>query len=764
MIRKLSIALLCLCLVPTISAQRVGVVMSGGGAKGLYHIGVLKALEENDVPVDYVAGTSMGSIIAALYAAGYSPEEMEAIVATGQVKEWVTGRLDNSKYGYFYREIGNVPAAITAHIGFTEQAGRRKLRLPTALISSSQIDMALTGLLAPASAAAGEDFDRLFVPFRCVAADLNARRAVVMKRGSLAEAVRASMSIPLAFQPLKKDSMLLYDGGVYNDFPWQTVDEDFSPDLLIGVVCTAGNAPVDEESGLVDQALLLAMNKTDYSMPEERSLKIERAVPVGMLDFNRAEEIIAWGYADALQQMPEIKARIRDPRPREQVEERRRAFRETCTPLVFDHYRISGLNNAKTSYARDYLRLDESFRRGRRGAEQTLDFETFRDNLYAVLASGDFTSDFPEVSYNPATEHYAIDVRLNYKPNFKLMIGGNISSTAFNQAYIGLRYQLINRVAQTFFGDLYVGPIYSSGSIGGRTDFFMWKPLFVDYSFNFSTKNLRHGNFGNLTAVDNSQQVRRNEIFGTLGFGFPLTRRSMISLRMNGGQMNLRYSPLDELNNDELNHTRFSFVAGKFEIARNDLDKPLFPTRGSSISLSGICVYGRDKFAPYTTDSFLSRTPRGWLGARLKWDHYWTFGRLRWLSLGLNLDAVLTDQPDFSTHTATEMMRPVYQPIPHAHMVYMPDFHAKRYLAGGVIPTFSITSQFLFRTGFYALFRDRETAVSDMHYIVETSLVYHTTLGPVSISLTKYELDSWKNLYLTFNFGYAIFAPRGTFY
>jgi len=737
--------------------------MSGGGAKGLYHIGVLKALEENDIPVDYVAGTSMGSIIAALYAAGYSPEEMEKIVASGQVKEWVSGRLDNSRYAYFYREIGNVPAAASLHIGFTEQAGRRKLRLPRSLIPSAQIDMALTGLLAPASAAAEGDFDRLFVPFRCVAADLNARRPVVMKRGDLAESVRASMSIPIAFQPLKKDSMLLYDGGVYNNFPWQTLDEDFSPDLLIGVICTAGNMPVNEESGLIDQALALAMNKTDYTMPKDRSLTIQRAVPVGMLDFNRAEEIIAWGYADALQRIDEIRARIGRTRPRAEVDARRRDFRASCPPLIFDHYRIDGLNNAKTSYARDYLRVDENTRRGRRGAEQEMTFEGFRNNLYTVLANGDFTSDFPQVSYNPATERYSIGVKLNYKPNFKLMVGGNISSTAFNQAYVGVRYQLINRVAQTFFGDLYVGPIYSSGAVGGRTDFFMWKPLFVDYSFNFSTKNLRHGTFGSLTEVDNSEQVRHNEFFGTLGFGFPLTLRSMVSLRMNGGQTNLRYNPLNEVDG-ELNHTRFSFIAGKLEIARNDLDKPLFPTRGSSISLSGIGVYGRDKFAPYTTNRFISRSPRGWFGARLKWDHYWTFGRLKWLSLGVNVDAVLTDQPDFSTHTATEMMRPVYQPIPHAHMVYMPDFHAKRYLAGGIIPTFSFTPQFLFRAGFYALYRDRETARSEMHYITEASLVYHTSLGPVSLSLTKYDLDSSRNLYLTFNFGYAIFAPRGTFY
>ena len=89
---------------PAARPRTVGVVMSGGGAKGLYHIGVLEALEENGVPIDYVAGTSMGSIIAAMYAAGYSPAEMREIVASGVVKDWVSGRID-PRYTPYYRQI-----------------------------------------------------------------------------------------------------------------------------------------------------------------------------------------------------------------------------------------------------------------------------------------------------------------------------------------------------------------------------------------------------------------------------------------------------------------------------------------------------------------------------------------------------------------------------------------------------------------------------------------------------------------------------------
>ena len=298
MLRKsLAFVVVALLLAAGASAQSVGLVLSGGGAKGLYHIGVIQALEENEIPIDYVAGTSMGSIIAALYAAGYSPEEMRAIVDSGQVREWVSGRID-SRYASYYRQMQDQPSMLTLRLNLRDEEKRSdaknksRLVLPSHLISSSQIDLALAELLTPASTASGGDFDRLMVPFRCVASDLVARKPYVLKTGDLGEAVRASMAIPLAFNPIEKDSMLLYDGGIYDNFPWKPLDEDFRPDLIVGSICTEGNTPPSEESNIMDQAFMLAMHDTDYTLPEERSVTIRRAVGVNMLDFDQAEAIM----------------------------------------------------------------------------------------------------------------------------------------------------------------------------------------------------------------------------------------------------------------------------------------------------------------------------------------------------------------------------------------------------------------------------------------------------------------------------------------
>ena len=204
------------------AAQSVGVVMSGGGAKGLYHIGVLQALEESGIPIDYVSGTSMGSIIAGMYAAGYSPEEMRRIVASGVVKQWVSGRIDPSYLPYYRRNTGT-PIFLSIRLNMKDHPddpNASRFRLPSYLISSNQIDLALADLFGPATTASRRDFDSLMVPFLCVASDMNTRRPVVLRKGDMGEAIRSSMSIPLAFKPMKIDTMLLYDGGIYDNFPW----------------------------------------------------------------------------------------------------------------------------------------------------------------------------------------------------------------------------------------------------------------------------------------------------------------------------------------------------------------------------------------------------------------------------------------------------------------------------------------------------------------------------------------------------------------
>ena len=749
----------------TVRGEGVGVVMSGGGAKGLYHIGVLQALEEQGVPIDCVAGTSMGSIIAAMYAAGYSPAEMRAIVASGVVKEWVSGRIDPNRHLAYYRQLGINPSFITVRLDLSNP--HRKLRAPTNLISSTPVDMALAELFAPATAASGGDFDRLMVPFLCVASDMNARGAAVLRRGELAEAVRSSMAIPLVFKPMKIDSMLLYDGGIYDNFPWKPLDEAFGPDLIVGSICTSGNTPPSEESSILDQAFTLAMHDTDYAMPEQRGVLVSRAVEANMLDFENAEAIMDAGYADAMAAMPRILARVSARRSPGEAEARRAAFRARCPELLFGDYRVEGLSDARREYIRDFVNVD----RRTPGKQRKMPFGELRDNLYSVLAAGDFTMDFPHVRYDSATHRYAFEARFASKPDFKITLGGNLSSTPFNQVYVGIGYQYIGRVAQRFNADLFLGPLYTWGTLGGRTDFYLRKPFFWDYSGNFSVCDFRRGAFGKLAREDMRSNVKTSEIFLSTGLGAPLTHRSALTLRANGGHTNYHYDAASEVR--QTDRSRFSFFGLKAEVARNTLDKFLYPRRGSDLRLSAIWVAGREKYAPADAERFVAEASRQWFGARFTWNVYFDIPACRWFSLGVDLDAVFTDHPSFATDIATLLSLPAYAPVMHAQTIFMPDLRARRFVAGGVMPTFDLMPNFFFRLGFHAMYRELTPRIASVlgrtsderfHCIAEASLVYHTPIGPVSLALTKYDLRNWKNTYLTFNFGYPIFAPRGTFY
>lgn len=232
------IVLLSLFILLPTRAQKVGLVLSGGGAKGMTHIGVIRALEENGIPIDYVAGTSMGAIIGALYAMGYSPDDMEALLRSPDFKHWYTGTVE-TEYNYYFKENRPTPEFFTVHFGIKDSTRTKPQILPTSMVNPIQMNLAFVELFARATASCGGNFDRLFIPFRCVASDVYNKRPLIMKNGDLGDAVRASMSFPFVFKPIEIDSVLAYDGGIYNNFPTDVMREDFHPDIIIGSVVAA---------------------------------------------------------------------------------------------------------------------------------------------------------------------------------------------------------------------------------------------------------------------------------------------------------------------------------------------------------------------------------------------------------------------------------------------------------------------------------------------------------------------------------------------
>lgn len=744
-------------------SQSVGVVMSGGGAKGLYHIGVLRALEENGIPIDYIAGTSMGSIIGGMYAAGYTIEEMEELALSGDLDRWVSGGIDD-KYSYYYLQRDRISNMITLPVGpdsRDEESGRRRVILPGSMVSSAEIDLVLNSLFAQASSVAKGDFDNLMIPFRCMATDMVEHRAVELAKGDLALAIRASMALPVAFPPVEIDSVLMCDGGCYDNFPWRSLEDNFHPDILIGACCVDIKPKSLKHSTVVEQIMSLITKPTDFDMPEGRSVLIQRAVEASTLDFKRAAEIMAAGYNDALAAMPGIKEKVARRVTAEEYDRRRREFIARLPKPLMGEIEVLGLNDNQTRIAHNMMHI------GHNRSKDTLPLtgDEVSDNYLTMLANVPVKSDFPVFRYNDNTERFDITLPLSVKPNFDISIGGNISSTAFNQAYIGLEYGWWSRVGQTFNLDILLGPVYTMARLKGRTTLIHDAPIYFDYSYNFNIHNTLKGNFGNLTQVDNAEQMRMMENFLSLSVGSALKRKAVADLTINGGRNSYSY---EMAGYPKRQYTHFSYVSGGISLERTSLNKPLFPTSGSHLMATGIYVYGLDErdsragvINPEPEDRF-SRI-RQWWGAKVQWEQYFDITHSGTLSCGYAIEGVYTNHPSFDSREATLLSSPQYAPLLHSRMIYMPEFRANRYLGVGLMPTVRIIDNLYARISVYAMLRDK-FAGEYVHYMSDLSIIYHTPIGPVSLALTKYDFASPKNMYLTFNFGYAIFGRKGLFF
>ena len=746
------------------SAQRVGLVLSGGGAKGLYHIGVIKALEENGIPIDYVSGTSMGAIIAGLYAIGYTPEQMAEIFESNQIKYWMSGKIED-KYIYYFKQRRPNAAMITLRIDFRNPQRIAKLQLPTSLIQSNTLDLAFVEFFSGPSAQCGGDFDKLFVPFRCIATDAAARKEVVYRGGDLGKAIRASMTIPLVFRPIKQDSTLLYDGGIYNNFPWQVLQEDFKPDILIGSKCVEGNSKPKEDNPM-EQILALTMMHTDYDLPSDEDILIDHTFDdVTTLDFSKAAYVIDRGYQDAMAKMPQILERVVRRADTTELDLRRAAYRMSLPKLVFDKYEISGMGKKQTQYMKRILQLDKKLEE-----QKLFDFDQFRSEYFKMLSEGEIESDFPDVAYNDTTKSFQLDLHLRTKPSLKLMFGGNISSTSMNQAYVGVEYRRLGRNMHTYNFDGYFSALYSSVFVGGRNDFFWKIPFAVDYGFYYNYYNFFKSDFGMLSKHNDLSFAKQGDLHLTAGLSMPTDRFQAFSMRFNIGRENFRYfQSTGHSDDDVMDQSRFPFLGVKLELARNNLNYLMYPTRGLRQSISAIYVSGLEYYTPGTFAPTTDRVEenRYWFGARFTREQY--FRIAKWFSLGYLVDGVITTHPSFSNEYATNISSPAFQPTPHSRLVYLKDFRSKSFIGGGIIPTFEFGPRFYLKNSVYAFLpEDANKSTADvrkrLRYIFNSSLVYQTHIGPISLTLSKYDATTSHNWFLTFNFGFMLFNGSGLFY
>jgi predicted acylesterase/phospholipase RssA len=286
-------------------ASRTALVLSGGGSRGLAQIGVLKALEENDIRPDIIVATSMGAIIGALYAAGYSAD---SIVAMARNFEWDRIFGNNADRKSLLVSQKAEPINYLLELRFADDLS---IILPKSLTYGQYIYTALSPLLAGPLYKAGMDFDSLPIALRVVATDLVKGQSVVFSKGNLAQAVRASCGIPLAFAPLAKDSMLLLDGGLTANIPVEAALES-GANFIIAVDVTSpmySRDMLDHPVHFVNQIVAIGIEKKKMTERQLADILIEPPLDsIIYTDFDKIESIVQKGYEAALDKMDVIKA------------------------------------------------------------------------------------------------------------------------------------------------------------------------------------------------------------------------------------------------------------------------------------------------------------------------------------------------------------------------------------------------------------------------------------------------------------------------
>ncbi|MBO2522676.1 MAG: hypothetical protein CW336_02300 [Bacteroidetes bacterium] len=268
---------------------KVGVVLCGGGAKGFAQIRILKALDEAGVPIDYIGGTSIGSIIGALYAVGYDPDMIEKLV---REQDW-----NQVLYDKFSEELMPIDRRMNERRYLaTFPITNGKMKVKSAFVEGVYVNMLLSRLMLPAHNI--QDYSKLSVPFYCIATDVEHACQYEMTSGSLSRSVRASMSIPFLFQPVTIDGRLLIDGGMVNNFPVRNMKEH-GADIIIGIDLEDESIPASQ----IDNSLQLFTSLMNLSSLEE-SLYARSHCNIyikpnlhgrDMLSFNDFDSIIQFG-------------------------------------------------------------------------------------------------------------------------------------------------------------------------------------------------------------------------------------------------------------------------------------------------------------------------------------------------------------------------------------------------------------------------------------------------------------------------------------
>jgi len=736
------------------NSQKVGVVLSGGGSSAIAHIGVLKALEENNIPIDYIVGSSMGAFIGGLYASGYTPQEIEDLITSPEFEKVAYGELDD-EFSFFFKQRNLDPSffgiSITPNKPFRSS-------LPTHVYDSKFFDFELLTVFAEAEMASNYNFDSLFVPFRCVASDVYNKELKIFKKGHINQAVRASMTYPFYFYPIEIDSVLYFDGGLYNNFPKNVMEDSFNPDIIIG--SNVSSNPQKPEAGdLFSQLENLLSEKSEYAIDPEKGIIINMDINIGNFDFTKGKEAIAYGFIKTIEEIEKIQKLISRRVNPDSLALKRKRFNDIKKPLEFSpDVTTSGINKPQSKF------IKAQFLQNR----DRNDLKFTKIKYYKVYSDEKVNFIFPTATYHSSNEKYQLNLDITKEKDFEVSIGGILSTAPINTGYLALKYNILGQTAWTLKGNLFFGQFYQSTKLSATLEVplkvpFYWEPFLSLNKYDY---------FKNRTSIIDEVQppfIITREFYVGNSFGFPLVLKSLFSIDYKYFRDEYLYytNPDFELK-DSSDVTQFFGHTVGVTIEKFNQNYKQYASSGVRLLLDARFINGNENsiYTVSTDNRVHNEQRRSWGNIHFLLSAYPVNTKV--YSLGFNLEVNAGNMPNFSNYFGTLISLVPYQPIPEASTLFQPNFRANTWLGAGVMNVFKPIKKLQIRLEAYIFQPATHISPGDQGEVIESQLfefnyfilsgaiVYHTRIGPLSINFNYYD-DSFPNKSVSVNFGYTIF-------
>ncbi|MBS4016117.1 MAG: patatin-like phospholipase family protein [Candidatus Latescibacteria bacterium] len=379
----------------TLQPIRIGLALSGGGALGIAHVGVLKVLEQESIPINFIVGNSMGSVIAGFYAAGYKACQIESILLNANMTQLLSSEIP---FGARYLPERQHKQR------YTFQFRHEKLMpsLPSGLMSIQNAKFLFMQLLSKIEYNSFYDFDSLVIPFRTIAIDLKTGRKISFRHGRLAQVIRASMAVPGIFPPVKIGDYELIDGGIISNLPVDQLFE-FAPDLIIASLTT--RKEIETDGSVIDVILrsIDLIGIDDWEKQKEYAdIVIEPNVEkFRNSDFNKVKLLVQTGEQAAHQILPQIRERIANHK----LEYKRRSIQKRQLPII-SQIELQGLKTTRTQVIRPRISSKEG---------DPLDFDRLINDLMNVYDTDFFEQIDYDLDFNQTQDSVTVILKFKEK-------------------------------------------------------------------------------------------------------------------------------------------------------------------------------------------------------------------------------------------------------------------------------------------------------------------------------------------------------------